>query len=74
MQYESVDMKADSEQYVSNEAERWSALVVAALGSFLTPFMLSSINIALPTIGQEFETDAVLLSWVATSYLLAAAG
>ncbi len=73
MQYESVDMKADSEQYVSNEAERWSALVVASLGSFLTPFMLSSINIALPTIGQEFETDAVLLSWVATSYLLAAA-
>ena len=73
MQYESVDMKADSEQYVSNEAERWSALVVASLGSFLTPFMLSSVNIALPTIGKEFETDAVLLSWVATSYLLAAA-
>jgi MFS family permease len=73
MQYESVDMKADSEQYLSNEAERWSALVVAALGSFLTPFMLSSINIALPTIGKEFKTDAVLLSWVATSYLLAAA-
>ncbi len=54
-------------------AERWSALVVASLGSFLTPFMLSSVNIALPTIGREFETDAVLLSWVATSYLLAAA-
>ena len=73
MQYESVDMKADREPYVSNEAERWSALVVASLGSFLTPFMLSSVNIALPAIGQEFETDAVLLSWVATSYLLAAA-
>lgn len=54
-------------------AERWSALVVASLGSFLTPFMLSSVNIALPTIGREFQTDAVLLSWVATSYLLAAA-
>lgn len=54
-------------------AERWAALVVASLGSFLTPFMLSSVNIALPTIGREFQTDAVLLSWVATSYLLAAA-
>jgi EmrB/QacA subfamily drug resistance transporter len=56
-----------------NAAERWSALVVASLGSFLTPFMLSSVNIALPTIGREFQIDAVLLSWVATSYLLAAA-
>jgi EmrB/QacA subfamily drug resistance transporter len=35
--------------------------------------MISSINIALPVIGKEFKTDAVLLSWVATSYLLAAA-
>ena len=74
MQYESADMKADSEPTVSpDEAERWSALVIASLGSFLTPFMLSSVNIALPTIGKEFQTDAVLLSWVATAYLLAAA-
>ena len=43
------------------------------MASFLTPFMASAVNIALPTIGQEFEMDAVLLSWVATSYLLAAA-
>ena len=35
--------------------------------------MISSVNIALPAIGKEFKTDAVLLSWVATSYLLAAA-
>ena len=35
--------------------------------------MISSVNIALPAIGKEFKSDAVLLSWVATSYLLAAA-
>jgi EmrB/QacA subfamily drug resistance transporter len=50
-----------------------SALLVASLGSFLTPFMASSINLALPSIGKEFVMDAVLLSWVATIYLLAAA-
>lgn len=50
-----------------------SALLVAAMASFLTPFMGSSVNIALPSIGREFAMDAVLLSWVATSYLLAAA-
>ncbi|MGD9077210.1 MAG: MFS transporter, partial [Desulfobacteraceae bacterium] len=50
-----------------------TALVIAALTSFTTPFMMSSINLALPSIGEEFQIDAVLLSWVATSYLLAAA-
>jgi EmrB/QacA subfamily drug resistance transporter len=35
--------------------------------------MSSSINIALPAIGDEFAADAVLLGWVATSYLLTSA-
>ncbi len=48
-------------------------LAVACLGSFLTPFMGSAINVALPAIGKEFNSGAVLLGWVATSYLLAAA-
>lgn len=56
-----------------SKALRWSALWIAALSSFLTPFMLSSTNVALPAIGNHFKADAVLLSWVATSYLLAAA-
>jgi EmrB/QacA subfamily drug resistance transporter len=50
-----------------------AALLVATLASFLTPFMLSSINIALPAIGGEFRMSAILLSWVPTSYILAAA-
>ena len=41
--------------------------------SFLTPFMASSVNVALPSIGKEFSMDAVSLSWVVSSYLLAAA-
>ena len=43
------------------------------LSSFLTPFMASSINVALPPIAEEFSMNAVVLSWVATSYLLASA-
>jgi len=35
--------------------------------------MSSSISIALPSIGKEFETNAILLSWIVTSYLLATA-
>ena len=52
---------------------RTCVLVIAVISSFLPPFMASSINIALPAIGSEFSMDAVLLGWIATSYLLAAA-
>jgi EmrB/QacA subfamily drug resistance transporter len=54
-------------------AMKRSTLIIASLSSFATPFMGSAINLALPSIGKEFKIDAVLLSWVATSYLLAAA-
>ncbi|MDO8568833.1 MAG: MFS transporter [Dehalococcoidales bacterium] len=48
-------------------------LVVTATASFLAPLMVSSVNIALPSIGAEFKLDAVTLNWVATAYLLACA-
>jgi EmrB/QacA subfamily drug resistance transporter len=52
---------------------RMPALIVATLANFLTPFMSSSVNIALPAIGAEFAADAIELSWIPTSFLLAAA-
>ena len=47
-------------------------LLVVTIASFTTPFMGSSINIALPPIGREFAINAVLLAWIPTSYLLSA--
>ena len=58
---------------MESNGSRKIVLFVATMGSFLAPFMGSSINIALPSIGREFAMDAILLSWVATAYLLAAA-
>jgi len=58
---------------VNNAVTKRFALVVTTLGAFLTPFGISSVNIALPSIGKEFLMDAILLSWVALSYLLASA-
>lgn len=52
---------------------RRTVLLVSTVAAFLTPFMGSSLNIALPTIGREFSMTAVALGWIATSYLLAAA-
>jgi len=48
-------------------------LIIATAGSFLTPFMMSALNIALPSIQKEFSADAVMLTWIATAYLLATA-
>jgi len=48
-------------------------LVVTSISAFLTPFNAASVNIALPAIGTEFQADAITLSWVATSLLLATA-
>jgi EmrB/QacA subfamily drug resistance transporter len=50
-----------------------SALFVATLTSFMGPFMISSVNVALPAIQEGLEMTAVQLSWVATAYLLAIA-
>jgi len=48
-------------------------VVVATLASFLTPFVGSATNVALPAIGREMHKGTVALSWVATAYLLSAA-
>jgi EmrB/QacA subfamily drug resistance transporter len=50
-----------------------TALLVTTMSSLLTPMMASAVNIAMPAIAREFTMDAVLLSWVASAYLLATA-
>ncbi len=57
----------------NNNSVRTSALIIAIISSFLTPFMSSAINVALPAISSEFLTDAIILSWIPTSFLLACA-
>jgi len=56
----------------SSSLER-SAMIVATLTSFMGPFMISSVNVAMPAIQADFQMDAVQLSWIATAYLLAMA-
>lgn len=52
-----------------NELKR-SVLTVTAFASFLTPFMGSAVNLALPSIGEEFSLNAVTLNWIISSYML----
>ena len=48
-----------------------TALLVVALGSFLIPFMGSSLNIALPIIQKDLAVNIILLSWIPTVFVLA---
>lgn len=50
--------------------ERGLVLFISALGGFLVTFMTSAVNLALPVIGEEFQTSAVTLSWVSLAYML----
>ncbi|MGB9979749.1 MFS transporter [Methanobacterium sp.] len=45
-------------------------LIVGILVSFLTPFVRSSINLALPALAYDFNLSAVSLTWISTVYLL----
>ena len=58
---------------LKTSSNRKFTLIAVTMSSFLTPFMVSSLNLAVPSIGEEFGGDVYSLSWVITSYLLASA-
>ena len=64
-------MIINTESSVNNH--KAAVLLVTSIAAFLTPFMASSVIIALPSMGSEFAIDAVTLSWIATSFILSAA-
>lgn len=55
---------------MNDQLTKSTALTLATTSSFTTPFLMSSINVALPSIGRVLEMHAVTLSWVAMSYVL----
>jgi EmrB/QacA subfamily drug resistance transporter len=56
-----------------NRKTRNRILLVATLSAFLTPFMGSSLNLAIPAIGQDLNGNAIMLNWIVTSFLLVSA-
>ena len=58
---------------MTERKDRKYILIITSISSFTTPFMGSAINLALPSIGKEFSLNAVVLGWIATSFLLATA-
>ena len=55
-------------------ADRKLVLIITCMAAAITPFLASSVNIALPTINSDLHVpDQTLLDWVALGFLLSAA-
>ncbi|HOA60032.1 MAG: MFS transporter [Verrucomicrobia bacterium] len=50
-----------------------AVLIVAAFAAFLTPFLGSSVNLALPSIGKDLGASAIEMGWVISSFILSSA-
>ena len=58
---------------MTDKRQLYILLLATTLSSFLTPFMGSAVNVALPIMAKELSMTALSLSWVASSFILAAA-
>lgn len=58
---------------MSWDKKQKTALAIAAITSFLNPFLISSVNVALPEIEKALSLNAITLSWIITAYLLSSA-
>src|SRR5512133_1824135 len=50
-----------------------SVLLVSTFAAFLTPFLGSAVNLALPAIGKDLNANAISLGWVISSFILSSA-
>ncbi len=65
-------VQTDADSFCDESYGR-AVLLMAVSTAFINPFVASAVNVALPVIASEFSADAVLISWVAASYLLVSA-
>ncbi len=55
-------------------ASKWHVFAAVSLGVLVTTIDASSVSIALPAIGHDFNVSLSAVSWVNLAYLLAVAG
>jgi EmrB/QacA subfamily drug resistance transporter len=55
------------------KTSKTSILLVATFAAFLTPFLGSAVNLALPSIGKDLNANAIQLGWVISSFILSSA-
>jgi EmrB/QacA subfamily drug resistance transporter len=63
-------MNADASE---EKSFKKSVLLVSTFAAFLTPFLTSAVNLALPSIGKDLHANAINLGWVISSFILTSA-
>ncbi len=56
----SINMNIDKTE---EKTSKKSVLLVATFAAFLTPFLGSAVNLALPSIGKDLNANAISLGW-----------
>jgi len=55
------------------DTEVWKVMAVVTLGPFMTHLDSTVVNVALPTIQQQFQAPVMSAQWIISGYLLALA-
>jgi len=53
--------------------KRYIVLIISTATSFIMPFLVAAINVAIPTIRRDFAMEAWVMAWVGTIYFLSIA-
>ncbi|WP_191602345.1 MFS transporter [Marinomonas algicola] len=63
-------MSAEQQSYYDDNARaRWLVLISVCLALFVVSLTMSSANIAIPSIAQDLNADAVSVSWIPSALL-----
>jgi len=60
----------DNSGFSADKAFKRSVMIVAAFAAFLTPFLGSAVNLALPAISKDLDASAIGLGWIISSFIL----
>jgi EmrB/QacA subfamily drug resistance transporter len=67
------DLLKNNKDQTEEKIIKKSVLLVATFAAFLTPFLGSAVNLALPSIGKDLNANAINLGWVISSFILSSA-
>jgi hypothetical protein len=62
---------SEQARHETDSRARWFVLAASALGSFAASVMFTSVNVAIPTLVEAFDTKFAVVQWVLLAYLLA---
>lgn len=65
-----IPRERPAEEAGTRVSRKWHCFAVAALSAFMGTLDSSIVNVALPTLGDEFLVDVRVVAWTVQSYLL----